>query len=231
MRESRFKKLVNLYLDDEIDEDDLREFEEELRTSSSRRQTLNEYNLLHKATSRALSVRLAKNRMSRRRDTFTIYRYIVPGALAATCLVVALSLFTPYFLENSGMLNTAAQNPPSEGIGSAPVAAVDFEPQSAAIRDFSLATIDFSDFKLEPIFHERFYLAPQILSDSFWSLAVSEPLLPFEETEQILPFVTDVGARSRPLFLKTGVDQPYRREPIEFTFQNRLRSPSNLGRP
>ena len=221
MRESRFKELVNLYLDDEIDEDDLREFEEELRTSSSRRHTLNEYNLLHKATSRALSVRLAKNQMSRRRETFPIFRYIVPGALAATCLVVGLSLFTPYFLDNVGMLNTAAPGPLGEGIGSAPAAAVDFEPHPATIRDFSLATIDFSDFNLEPIFDDRFYLDPQILSDSFWSLAVPEPLLPFEETVQVMPFVPEVGARSRPLFLKTGVDQPYRREPVEFTFQPR----------
>ena len=222
MRESRFKELVNLYLDDEIDEDDLREFEEELRTNSSRRQTLTEYNLLHKATSRALSVRLAKNRIRSRRETFPIYRYVVPGALAITCLVVGLSFVTPYFLENGGMVNIATLDPSSEDVKGAPVAAVDVAPQTPAIRNFSLATIDFSDFKLEPIFDDRLYFDRQILSDSFWSLSISEPFLPLEERQQILPFVPGEDTRSRSLFLKTGVDQSYRREPVEFTFRPRV---------
>lgn len=219
MRESRFKELVNLYLDDEIDEDNLQEFEGELRRNSFRRQTLSEYNLLHKATSQALSARLVKNRISQRGKGFSIYRAIVPVALAATCLVVGLSLFTPYFFENGGAMNITAQTSSSEVSGGALLAMGDFELQTAAIRDFSLATTGFSNIKLEPIFDDRFYLDPRILNDSFRALSVSDPLLTFEEINHISPLISEEETEPLPLFLKTGVEQPYRREPMGFTFQ------------
>jgi hypothetical protein len=82
-----------------------------------------------------------------------------------------------------------------------------------------MTTIGFSDIKLEPIFDDQFYLDPQILNDSFLTLAVSDPLSTFEEAKQISPLTLEEATRSLPLFLKTGVEQPYRREPVGFTFQ------------
>ena len=96
MRNSEFEELVNLYLDNEITEEELRLLHLELRAAPTRRRTFESYYRLHQASCVVLSkshgrfgIRLLK------KSRVWSFPFVAQAAVGAACLLIALSIAVP----------------------------------------------------------------------------------------------------------------------------------------
>ena len=105
MRDTQFKELVNLYLDNEITEEQLRELSWELKTVPTRRRKFKSYYRLHQASCTVLSH--SKDRIHirphKKRGIWNL-SFAAQFAIGTACVLISFSIFIPSLSRNSPLL-------------------------------------------------------------------------------------------------------------------------------
>ncbi|AWT59669.1 MAG: hypothetical protein CMM58_01235 [Rhodospirillaceae bacterium] len=105
MKDSQFKELVNLYFDNEIREEQLRELSRELRTVPIRRRKFKSYYQLHQASCSVL--RKSENRIHvrpHRNCRIWNFSFATQFAIGTVCVVIAFFIYFPSLSQKSPLL-------------------------------------------------------------------------------------------------------------------------------
>ena len=219
MRDSKFKELVNLYLDSEIEAEDLRSLERELKISSSRRNTFANYCRLHRASCEVLSSNLAHTASRTTALDSGKFSYAAPIGLAVACVTLAFTLVTLSLVKDDGIVEFAQRPLELQPTGGLRLR------DSGAERDIKSQALlvkrvpEFSRLLIEPEIEDSPFSVEEALFTRLNSTFTVEPDIPDNFKRDSLP-VFETGFPSlRPNFLENSSRRLYRSERVGFIFQ------------